>query len=312
ARGGGVSMVRIVEVGPRDGLQNEKTPIPTEDKLRFVQNLVDAGLREIEATSFVSPKAVPQLSDADEIWKRLPAGPAYSALVPNLRGLDRAVSAGVDRIAVFTGASEAFVQRNIGMSVQESLQVFAEVIERFRERVPTGWVRGYVSTSFECPYAGRVLHDAVVDVADRLVSIGCSEICIGDTIGVAVPSEVRTLARALRDRFRGGPLDFLSWHFHDTRGTAIANVAAVMEEVPEACSFDSSAGGLGGCPYAPGAGGNLATEDLAYFLDRSGVPSGVRLDRLARASLEVLGTLGRAPSSKAQLALLAEEPSSPR
>lgn len=292
--------VRIIEVGPRDGLQNEPIPIPTEVKLEFIRRLVGAGLKEIEATSFVSPKWVPQLGDAAELWPQLPAGVLYSALVPNMRGLERAMELGVERIAVFTAASDAFTQKNINMTVEQSLAGFAEVMQTFREKTPGGWVRGYVSTAFECPYAGRIDPERTTGVAVRLLEMGCDEISIGDTIGVAVPREVRTLTTMLK---AATPAEKLAYHFHDTRGTAIANVAEALELGITA--FDSSAAGLGGCPYAQGAGGNLATEDLAYFLERSGVATGLDLPALAQASLPVWSLLGRAPVAKAQLAVLA-------
>ena len=190
-------MIRIIEVGPRDGLQNEATPVPTGVKARLIANLAAAGLREIEATSFVSPKWVPQLADATDLISQLVAGPLYSALVPNLKGLDRALECGITRIAVFTAASEAFTQKNIGMSIAESLAGFAEVIARFRATNPGGWVRGYVSTVFECPYAGRIEAQEVRTITERLLELGCDEISLGDTIGVAGPQEVRELHKVL-------------------------------------------------------------------------------------------------------------------
>ncbi|MCC6403642.1 MAG: hydroxymethylglutaryl-CoA lyase [Fimbriimonadaceae bacterium] len=290
--------VRIVEVGPRDGLQNEATPVSTQSKAAFVASLAAAGLHEIEATSFVSPKWVPQLGDAEELWPRLPTGPLYSALVPNLRGLERAVGLGVRRIALFTASSDLFTKRNINMTVEESLAVAGEVIRAFRKSVPEGFVRTYVSTAFECPYAGRMAPSVTAGVAGRLHDLGADEVAMGDTIGVASPSEVRSLASTLEV-----PLSKTAWHFHDTRGTAIANVAACLELGYS--SFDSSAGGLGGCPYAKGAGGNLATEDLVYFCSREGFETGVDLPSLARASLPVLEAVGRSPFARAQLAVLA-------
>lgn len=295
--------MRIVEVGPRDGLQNEAVPIPTDVKVRFIGRLADAGLREIEATSFVSPKWVPQLADSGELWSALPAGPLYSALVPNARGLARAVERQVTRIAVFTAASDAFTQRNIAQTIEESLGTFAAVIASARESGVT-FVRGYVSTAFECPYAGRVEPGRVVEVANRLLAIGCDEVSFGDTVGVATPSEVRSLIRALQTGFAGRSSQ-VAWHFHDTYGTAIANVETALGAGFSA--FDASAGGLGGCPYAPGAGGNLATEDLVYLLEREGFGTGVDLDRLARASEEILAVLGRRPESKVQRALWAAD-----
>lgn len=291
--------VQIVEVGPRDGLQNEPARVPLEEKLRFISGLKEAGLLRIEATSFVSPKWVPQLADADELWPKLPPGPIYSALVPNEKGLERALKVGVERIALFTAASDAFVERNINMTVAGSLEVFRQVIQSFRKVHALGWVRGYVSTAFECPYAGRVPTKRVTEVASSLFEMGVNEVSLGDTIGVAGPSEVRRLIEAL-----AGEIDLaaIALHFHDTRGTALANVSAALDRGVRV--FDSSAGGLGGCPYAPGAGGNLATDDLVYFLEREGVATGIDLDRLARASLGILEALGRSPSAKAQLAVL--------
>lgn len=296
-------MVRIIEVGPRDGLQNEATPISTDTKAAFVAALARSGLDEIEATSFVSPKWVPQLGDAEALWPLLPPGPQYSALVPNLKGLERALALGVKRIALFTAASDAFAQKNINMSIIDSLAQFREIIAAFREAVPDGWVRGYVSTAFECPYSGRIAPSDAAKVARSLAELGVDEVALGDTIGVAVPTEVRELNHAVFDRV---PKGIIAYHFHDTRGTAIANVAAALEDGVQ--TFDSSAGGLGGCPYAPGAGGNLATEDLIYFLERSGVPTGVSLPVLARVSLPVLKLLGRNPAAKSQLAALASSP----
>jgi len=295
--------LRIVEVGPRDGLQNEAVAIGTELKARFVAALAAAGLHEIEATSFVSPKWVPQLGDAAELWPLLPSGPLYSALVPNKKGLERAMEVGVKRIAVFTAASEEFVRHNVNMTIAQTLEVFTDVIQAFRAGGGE-WVRAYVSTAFECPYAGKIEPGQVVAVTDRLLEMGVDEVSLGDTIGVAAPPEVRRLAKALSHVSK----EKLAWHFHDTHGTAIANVSAALDL--DFTAFDASAAGLGGCPYAPGAGGNLATEDLVYFLERQGLATGVDLDALARASLEVLGALGgplgiRSPQAKSQLAAVA-------
>ncbi len=295
-------MLRIIEVGPRDGLQNEPVPVPTPAKVEFIAALAASGLKEIEATSFVSPKWVPQLGDAAELWPQLPPGPLYSALVPNAKGLERAVDVGVERIAVFTAASDAFTQKNINMTVDESLDAFGEVVSSFRSSVPNGFVRGYVSTVVECPYSGSISPSAVTRIVSRLFAIGVDEVSLGDTIGVAVPRDIESLCAALE----GFEKPKVAWHFHDTRGTAIANVAAVLDR--GYWTFDSSAGGLGGCPYAPGAGGNLATEDLVYFLERSGVKTGVDLVALAKASLAVLELIGRQPTAKAQLAALAARP----
>ena len=286
--------VRIYEVGPRDGLQNEASPIPTEAKLRFIALLADAGLKEIEATSFVSPRAIPQLADADDLMARLDrrAGVRYPVLVPNERGLARAESAGVDAVCVFTAASEAFTAHNINMTIAESIDAFRPVVERAREL--GWWTRGYVSTAFGCPYQGAVDEGAVVDVAQRLLELGVDELSIGDTIGVAVPADVRRVVGALTAA--GIWTDRLAMHFHDTRGTALANVSAALEHGIRC--FDASTGGTGGCPYAPGAAGNLATEDLVYLLDREGMSHGVDLDRLLVAARQVSVTLGRALSTK--------------
>lgn len=299
--------IRIVEVGPRDGLQNEKTAIPTEMKLRFIQALVQSGIYDIEATSFVSPKWVPQLADAAELWPHLPHGADFSALVPNAKGLERAIELGVDRIALFTAASDLFTQHNVNMTVDQTLEAFAQVIDTFRKARPNGWIRGYVSTAFECPYAGRISPERTVEVSQRLFSLGIDEISIGDTIGVAVPIEVKVLTKLLENAL---PMDRIAYHFHDTRGTAIANVAQALDLGIRI--FDSSAGGLGGCPYAPGAGGNLATEDLVYFLERSGKATGIDQKKLATASLEILECLGRPPSAKGQLAQLSASETSPK
>ncbi|CAN1490628.1 LeuA Isopropylmalate/homocitrate/citramalate synthases [Fimbriimonadaceae bacterium] len=289
--------MRIVEVGPRDGLQNESVPISTAVKLDFIAALANAGIHEIEATSFVSPKWVPQLADAAELWPQLPAGPKYSALVPNVRGMLRAVEVGVTRFAIFTAASDAFTQKNINMTVEESLVAFRELLAM---RPPNTWVRGYVSTAFQCPYAGKVQPERTIKVAQALIELGCGEISFGDTIGVAGPSEVKRLAKLVA---RELPSIEVFWHFHDTNGTALANLFAALDETPNA-GFDASAGGLGGCPYAPGAAGNLATEDLVYALEREGIATGIDLAQLSLASASILSALGRAPSSKAQLAAL--------
>jgi hydroxymethylglutaryl-CoA lyase len=281
--------VRVYEVGPRDGLQNEATPVPTDVKLRFIELLADAGLREIEATSFVSPRAVPQLADADDLMARLDrrAGVRYAVLVPNERGLARATDAGVDALCVFTAATESFTRANIGMSIDESLAAFTPVLEEARRR--GWWSRGYVSTAFGCPYEGEVDESAVVDVALRLLDLGVDELSIGDTIGVAGPADVRRIVGALTSAGIGA--DRLAMHFHDTRGTALAN-AGVALDLGIRC-FDASTGGTGGCPYAPGASGNLATEDLVYMLDREGMSHGVDLDALLVAARHVSEALGR-------------------
>lgn len=294
-------MIRIVEVGPRDGLQNESVPVPIEQKARFIHALRSAGLQEIEVTSFVRPEWVPQLADADSLLALLGPDPLYSALVPNPKGLQRALDSGVKRIALFTAASEEFTKKNINRTIEESLRDFEQVVEGFRAVHPDGFVRGYVSTAFECPYAGAISPEKVTEVSLKLIELGVDEIALGDTIGVASPREVHALNEVLLDSV---PREKVAYHFHDTRGTAIANVAAALDW--GITSFDSAAAGLGGCPYAKGAGGNLATEDLVYFLQREGLEVNIDLKKLAEASLEVLETLGRPVFAKAQLAVLAE------
>lgn len=286
--------VRVYEVGPRDGLQNEKRPIPTADKLRFIDLLADAGLREIEATSFVSARAVPQLADADELMAGLERRPGvrYPVLVPNERGLERAQAAGADAICVFTAASEPFTRANINMTIAESIAAFRPVIDTARRR--GWWTRGYVSTAFGCPYQGEVSEAAVVAVAQQLSELGVDEISIGDTIGVAVPKDVRRVVTALLGAGIG--TDRLAMHFHDTRGTALANVSAALD-LGIRC-FDASTGGTGGCPYAPGAAGNLATEDLVYLLDREGLTHDIDIDALLGAAHHVSRTLGRPLATK--------------
>jgi hydroxymethylglutaryl-CoA lyase len=286
--------VRVYEVGPRDGLQNEAAPIRTDAKLRFIDLLADAGLREIEATSFVSPNAIPQLADADALLSGLDrrAGVRYPVLVPNARGLDRAEAAGADAVCVFTAASEAFTRANINMSIAESIDAFRPVLARARQL--GWWTRGYVSTAFGCPYQGEVGEAAVVGVARELVELGVEELSIGDTIGVAGPADVRRVVGALTSSGIG--VERLAMHFHDTRGTALANVTAALD-LGVRC-FDASTGGTGGCPYAPGAAGNLATEDLVYLLDREGLSHGVDLDAVLVAARHIAEALGRPLSTK--------------
>jgi len=274
--------VRIVEVGPRDGLQNEEAVVPADAKVAFIEALAASGLQVVEATSFVSPRAIPQLADADEVFPRIHRRPGvrYPVLVPNLRGLERAEAAGVDDVAVFTAASEAFTQHNIGMSIEESLAAFAPVLER--AAAAGWWRRGYVSTAFGCPYSGDVATEAVVDVSVALMDLGCEEISIGDTIGVAHPDDVRRVVTALLARI---PAQRLALHLHDTYGRALDNVEAGLELGIRI--FDASAGGTGGCPYAPGAPGNLATESLVGLLDRLGYDHGVDADAVVRAAAAV-------------------------
>jgi len=286
--------VRIYEVGPRDGLQNEATPIPIEAKLGYIERLVAAGLREIEATSFVSPRAIPQLADADALFPRLPeaAGVSYPVLVPNERGMARAEAAGASALAVFTAATDAFTQHNIGMTIDESLEAFTPVLSRATDL--GWWRRGYVSTAFGCPYTGAVDPHAAANVAARLLELGVDEVCFGDTIGVGVPVQVGAVVDAAVGA--GIRLDQMAFHFHDTRGTALANVVAGLEVGIR--TFDSSTGGTGGCPYAPGAAGNLATEDLVYLLDATGFEHGVDLEGVLAAARFIAAALGRPLASK--------------
>jgi isopropylmalate/homocitrate/citramalate synthase len=286
--------VRIYEVGPRDGLQNEAAVVPTEVKARFIGLLADAGLREIEATSFVSPRAIPQLADADALMPLLPRPPGvrFPVLVPNERGLARAEAAGVDAIAAFTAATDAFTKHNVGMTIDESLAAVMPVFARAEEL--GWWRRAYVSTAFGCPYTGRVDPQTAVDVAMRLVALGADEICFGDTIGVGVPDQVAEIVALAESA--GIPLDRQAYHFHDTRGTALANVAMALAAGVR--TFDSATGGTGGCPYAPGAAGNLATEDLVYLLDASGWEHGVSLDKILVAARYIADALGKPLSTK--------------
>jgi hydroxymethylglutaryl-CoA lyase len=285
--------VRVVEVGPRDGLQNEAARLSVEDKTLFAQALLDAGLTVVEVGAFVSPRWVPQMAGSDEVLRRLrpAAGVRLPVLVPNRKGYDAARAAGAREIAVFTAASETFNRKNINASIDESFARFAEFVpDARREGV---WVRGYVSTCFGCPYEGAVPPAKVADVARRLVDVGCEEVSIGDTIGVAVPTQVADVMGRLADAVSA---EKLAVHFHDTRGTALANVLAALQE--GIAVVDSSAGGLGGCPYAPGASGNLATEDLLYMLHGMGIATGVDLERVAHASRALAPRLGHALPSR--------------
>lgn len=287
--------VRIVEVGPRDGLQNEKVLVPTEQKIQFIQMLAAAGLPVVEATSFVSPRAIPQLGDAGAVMAGLTRLPAteYPVLVPNIKGMERAIGAGVRSIAVFTAASESFTHHNINATIAGSLANFQPVVKLAQqEGIP---VRGYISTVFGCPYEGKVAPQKVLDVARALLEMGISELSLGDTIGVATPNQVEEMIELLL--YQGNiPVDHLAVHFHDTRGTALANVLMALQL--GISIVDASAGGLGGCPYAPGAAGNLATEDLLYMLHGMGIQTGVSLERVVEATSFIAPLLGHAPTSK--------------
>ncbi len=292
--------VRIVEVAPRDGLQNEKTLLPTATKIELIERLADTGLKAIEATSFVSPKWVPQLADAAEVYAGIARRPgvAYPVLVPNLAGYERARSVGVTEIAVFTAASEGFSRKNINASIDESIERFEPVIER--ARVDGVKVRGYVSTVLGCPYQGEVPVADVVRVAARLHALGCYEVSLGDTIGVGTPAKARAMLRAVA---REVPMSALAVHFHDTYGQALANVLACLEE--GVAVVDSAVAGAGGCPYAKGASGTLASEDLVYMLHGLGIDTGVDLPQLAATGRWLAGLLGRETGSKVGRALAA-------
>jgi hydroxymethylglutaryl-CoA lyase len=285
--------VRVIEVGPRDGLQNETVPVSTADKVRYIDMLSAVGFRNIEATSFVSPRAIPKLADAEEVFRAIAhrAGVRYPVLVPNVRGLERALDAGVQDVAVFTAASNTFNQHNIHATIEESLANIAAVVIRARQSGVR--VRGYISTCFGCPYEGAVSPAAVLDVAVRLRDLGIDEVSLGDTIGVATPDQIEAVVTLLTGRL---PLASIGLHLHDTRGTALANTLVALQ-LGVSC-FDSSAGGLGGCPYAPGASGNVATEDLLYLLHGMGVRTGIDLDLVVEASRFMSGVLGRPLNSR--------------
>lgn len=300
--------IEVFEVGVRDGLQNEPRPVLLANKLRLAQALLDAGVRRLELGAFVRPDLVPQMADTEKVYAALREGglrlgraKAY-ALVPNLKGLTRAIAAGAKGIAVFTAATESFTKRNIGMSIDESIAAFAEIVrEAKRAKIE---VRGYVSTAFGCPFEGKVAPKRVIAVVERLAHLGIPEISVGDTIGVATP---RAVYDVLVPIIRGvGRRTRIAGHFHDTRGTALANsLAAIQSGVT---ILDASAGGLGGCPFAPGATGNLATEDLVYMLDGMGIRTGIRVDEVAAASLAFSKSLGRPLSSRYLQAYAASRP----
>jgi hydroxymethylglutaryl-CoA lyase len=283
--------VKICEVGPRDGLQNEATLLSTQEKITYIDLLSQSGLAMIETTSFVNPKAVPAMADAYEVMSgiRQEPGVTYVALVPNARGFARARESGVRAIAVFTAASESFVQHNIGMTIDESLAIFAPIVSEARAQGL--FVRAYVSTAFACPYEGKIAIDEVLRVSERLCDFGIDELSIGDTIGVAYPQEVSELTQALQTRL---PFERIAMHFHDTHRRAIANIAAAFAEGVRI--FDSSSGGLGGCPYAPGASGNVATELVLRHFAQAGIETGVDVSVIEQATAYLFSRLNKTAS----------------
>ncbi len=300
------AFVRIVEVGARDGLQNEKTLVSTADKITLVNRLAACGLRTIEATSFVSPKWVPQLADAAEVYAGIDKVPgvSYPVLVPNLQGYERARAVGVREIAVFTAASEAFNQRNINASIDESIDRFRPVMDAARADGVA--VRGYVSTVLGCPYQGEVPLADVVRVAKALHALGCYEVSLGDTIGVGTPTKARAMLQAVAGEV---PVSALAVHFHDTYGQALANILACLEE--GVAVVDSAVAGTGGCPYAKGASGNAASEDVAYMLAGLGIETGIDLAKLAETGVWLAHLLGHRSGSKAGVALTGDEAAQP-
>lgn len=293
--------VRIVEVGPRDGLQNEPKEVPTVVKVELIERLADAGLPAVEATAFVSPKWVPQMADHTEVLERIRRKPGvdYPVLAPNLKGFEAARAAGATEVAIFGAASEAFSRKNINCSIAESLDRFRPVAEA--AKVAHIKVRGYVSCVLGCPYEGEVVPSRVAEVASALYEMGCYEISLGDTIGTGTPGKTKAMIEACAERV---PMAKLAGHYHDTYGQALANIYASLEL--GVTTFDASIAGLGGCPYAAGASGNVATEDVVYMLNGLGARSGVDLDKLVEIGAWICGVLGREPSSKAARALAAK------
>jgi len=290
--------VRIVEVGPRDGLQNEKIPVSVEARVAFIENLVGAGLHTVEVGSFVSPKAIPQMTNSDQVLRAVDHHPdcEFHVLVPNEKGYEAAKAAGAKVIAVFASASEGFSKANINCTVAESIERFAPVVHR--AKADGIKVRGYVSCVLGCPYDGEVKPSSVAAIAKKLWDIGCYEVSLGDTIGVGTPVKARQLLRAVAADV---PIKNLGMHFHDTYGQALANLYAGLEE--GARVIDSAAGGLGGCPYAPGATGNVATEDVIYMLEGMGIPTGVDMKKLVAATNDIARVLGKPPVSRVASAI---------
>ncbi len=293
--------VKMVEVGPRDGLQNESAPVPTQVKIELIRQLAETGLPVVETTSFVSPKWVPQMADNTAVLTGIPRRPgvAYPVLTPNFKGFEAAMAAGAEEVAVFGAASESFSQRNINCTIAESLKRFTPVLEAAKARGVR--VRGYVSCVLGCPYEGEIAPEAVARVADTLYRMGCYEISLGDTIGVGTPHKARRMVRAVAERV---PVDKLAAHFHDTYGQALANLYGVLQE--GVAVIDSSVAGLGGCPYARGASGNVASEDVLYLLNGLGIETGVDLDKLAAAGGYICRYLQRESGSKVARALLSK------
>ena len=296
-----MSSVKIVEVGPRDGLQNEKSPVPTEVKIDLINRLSAAGVANIEATSFVSPKWVPQLADAAEVMARITRRPGvtYSVLAPNLQGAQKALAAKVDEVVIFTAASETFCQKNINCTIDQSFDRYAVVADAVKGNAVR--LRGSISCSFGCPYEGDVPISSVIKVVKRLQALGCDEIDLADTIGVGTVKRVKELVPAASREF---PIERLAGHYHDTFGQALANILASLEE--GLTTFHSSVAGLGGCPYAPGATGNVATEDVLYLLQGLGLDTGISLDEVASIGEFICTTIGRRSASRTGSALLAK------
>ncbi len=293
--------VRIVDVGPRDGLQNEARSVPTAVKIELISRLAEAGLPAVEATAFVSPKWVPQMADHAEVMAgiRKKPGVAYPVLVPNMKGFEAARAAGAMEIAVFGAASETFSRKNINCSIAESLERFAPVVKA--ARASRMRVRGYISCALGCPYEGEVKPQAVASLAEKLYAMGCYEISLGDTIGVGTPGRTRAMIETVAKKI---PIGKLAGHYHDTYGQALANIYASLEAGVK--TFDSSVSGLGGCPYAKGATGNVATEDVVYMMNGLGIATGVDLEKLRQAGEFICKQLGREPASKVARALAAK------
>lgn len=288
--------MKIKEVGPRDGLQNEKTFIPTIDKVKWINQLSQTGLSYIEVTSFVHPKWIPALADSEQVAKNITRekGVTYGALVPNEKGLEKALESNIDEVSVFLSASETHNQKNINKSIQATLPILQSVIHNAKRTDKS--VRGYLSTVFGCPYEGEISHEKVLKICDKLFEMGVYELSLGDTIGVATPKQVQDLLTQVLKRF---PAKQIAMHFHNTRGTALANVTASLDA--GITVFDSSLGGLGGCPYAPGASGNVATDDLLYMLQNMNIQTGVDTQKLHKASVFIQEKFGRPLSSHSLL-----------